>query len=44
MDEGESASFGLRPITVEGKLKLDVMEGEKYDLSVYLMEDAKVTD
>ena len=43
MDENESASFGLRPITVEGKLKLDVMEGENYDLSVYLMEKAKVT-
>ena len=43
LDEDQAASFTTRPITVEGKLELDVMEGPKYDLSVYLMKDAKVT-
>ena len=43
MDKDETASYTLRPVTVEGKLRLDVMKGEKYDLSIYLMDGAKVT-
>jgi hypothetical protein len=43
MDDKEAASFTTRPITVEGKLKLDVMEGEDYDLSIYMLDGAKVT-
>lgn len=43
MDKGETANFTLRPITVEGRLSLNVLAGEKYDLSIYLMDGAKVT-
>jgi hypothetical protein len=43
LDKDQPASYTTRPITVEGKLKLDVMKGEKYDLSIYLLDDAKVT-
>jgi hypothetical protein len=43
LDDEESASFTTGPVTVEGELNLDVMKGQKYDISVYLMKDAKVT-
>lgn len=44
MDEKEAASYTTRPVTVEGTLNLDVMKGPKYDLSIYLMENAKVKE
>lgn len=42
MDEGHTADYTYDPITVEGVLSLDVMKGPKYDLSVYMMTDAKL--
>mgnify|MGYP007073299763 CR=1 FL=1 len=42
MDEGESASYSTRPMTIEGKLNIDLIKGEKYDISLYSMENARV--
>lgn len=44
MDEGESASYSTRPMTLEGKLNIDLVKGEKYDISLYTMENARVVD
>ena len=42
MDKGESASFSTRPMTIEGKLNVDLIKGDKYDISLYSMENARV--
>ena len=42
MEEGESASYSTRPMTIEGKLNIDLIKGDKYDISLYTMEDARV--
>ncbi len=42
MEDGETASFSTRPMTIEGKLKIDLVKGEKYDISLYAIDDARV--
>jgi hypothetical protein len=42
MDDDESATYTTRAVTVEGVLSLDVLEGAKYDISLYTLDEAKV--
>jgi hypothetical protein len=42
MDEDQSATYTTRAVTVEGVLNLDVLEGAKYDISLYTLDEAKV--
>lgn len=42
MDDDQSASFTIRPIELEGVLNFDLMEGPKYDISLYTMNGAKL--
>ena len=42
MDDGESASYSTRPMTIEGKLSIDLIKGDKYDISMYKIENARV--
>jgi len=44
MDEGETASYSTRPMTLEGRLHVDLVKGDKYDISLYKMEDARVVN
>ena len=42
MADGKGADFGIKPMTVEGKLNIDLLKGDSYDISIYSMEDARV--